>query len=143
MLGDLRMYSALTGYVGGFAAAFTLHSFVVGHFALELLWVAALLVVFLLLIAVDAETLFLSRWGREIARRRAAGILSWRFCATLGAVFGATVYPVVALAWHLFPGDQARGHSMIGIALIVVSVGAALFLVWYLLTRYPRSNDVT
>jgi hypothetical protein len=137
------MYWALTAYISGFAAALVLHASAIGHFTFDLLWAVGLLVFFLLLIAMDVETFFLGRWGREIARRRAAGILSWRFCAMLGAVFGVLVYPVVALAWHLFLGDRARGHSMVGIALIVVSVGTALFLVWYLLTRYPKSHDAT
>ena len=137
------MYWALTGYVGGFLTALFIHASTVGRFTSDLLWVAGLFALFLLMVAADVEGFLLGRWGREIARRRAAGILSWRFCALLGAVFGALVYPLVALAWHLFLGDRARGHSMVGIALIVFAVGAALFLVWYLLTRFPKSNDAT
>lgn len=137
------MYWALTGYAGGFLTAFVIHASVVGHFTSDLLWVAGLFAFLLLMVATDVEGLFLGRWGREIARRRADGILSWRFCALLGTVFGVLVYPLVVLAWHLFLGVRARGHSMIGIALIVFFVGTALFLVWYLLTRYPKSNDAT
>jgi hypothetical protein len=137
------MYWALTGYVGGFSVAFVLHSLAVGHFTFELLWIIPFFVVFFMLVGVDVEPWVLSRWGDQIAQRRAVGILTWRFCLMLGAGFGAAMYPLAAWLWHLFLDDDARGHGEIGIALITVSMGAGLFLMWYLLTRYPKSNSAT
>jgi uncharacterized membrane protein YeaQ/YmgE (transglycosylase-associated protein family) len=137
------MYWALTGYSGGFLAAFVMHSYAVGHFTSELLWVLALFAFLLLLVAVDAEALFLARWGRKITRRRAAGILTWKFCSMVGTVVGAVVYPVVALLRHHFLDEQSRDREVVGIALIVGLVGSALLLVWYLLMRFPKSDDAT
>jgi hypothetical protein len=136
------MYWALTGYVGGFLGAFALHSITLGHFAVELLWLMALFAFLLLLIAVDAEALFLGRWGREIAHRRVAKILTWRFCVAVGAMIGAVAYAMVAALQHFF-FSASRGYEVLGITLIVVTAGAALLLVWYLLMRFPRSNHDT
>jgi hypothetical protein len=148
-LGGIRMYWALTGYLTGFVTAFLLHSLFAGAFILYRLYAIPFLILFVLISAMDTETWFLGRWKRAIERRRADGLLSRCFCTSIGGVAGFLIYPVAALLWWAFLEEEARWspgvevRSQVGIVLLVFFPSAALFLAWYLLTRFPKSNDAT
>jgi len=137
------MYWTLTGYIGGFISAFFLHSLAAGTFSPVYLWALPPLALFIVYCAADIETSFLYRWKQQIARRRAAGVLTRRFCLILGATTGAVIYPIIVLLWRTFLDNEARKHSIVGIALMVVSLSVSLFLAWYLLTRFPKANEAT
>jgi hypothetical protein len=135
------MYWTLTGYLAGFVTAFFLHALFTGAVMIDRLYAIPFVILLVLFIAADTESWFLGRWKRAIEKRRADGTLSRYYCTGIGAGVGLLVYPIAAFLWHL--EEESRWSSGVGIALLVSLLGAALFLVWYLLTRFPKSNDVT
>jgi len=97
----------------------------------------------LALAAADAEAFFPPDWRQRIVERLASRQLRRSFCLRLGACVGVFLSPVEWLIWHHLIEEDRHGLALTGIGLAMLSVCLSVYAGWYLLTKYPRSQNQT
>ncbi len=125
----------------GFISRVLVHLLLTGSFRPSAVYAMPLISVFVLFAVADAESFFSVQWRQQIASRIATGKLRHSFCFCLGVVIGIAIYPIEwSICRHMFD-DAVRAKTLVAIALAIISVAASAFIGWYLLTKYPRTND--
>lgn len=131
----------LIGQAVGLSLGLLVHSWLTGSLRPSAIHAMPLISVFVLFAVADAESLFPLQWRQQITSRIATGKLRRSFCFCLGIVIGIAIYPIEwFICRHMFD-DAVRARTIVAIALAIISVAASAFIGWYLLTKYPRSDD--